>query len=523
MTRIFVMLGCLLSFFSLNSPTQATTIRLEIPTCLTVFGDVWGEGIGGVGKREIDGATIKSVADFTRMTQKYDSGVKVIKGGDFTGWDFRKTSLHSVCFEESKLLDANMAGVHGIGVGFVKTDLSGANMRDAIMKRVMFRNAELKNVSAQGANFTEGHFDGGWFEGSVEGWNIDGADLTGFTFDCGITVPDGCPVYQGGAKMSAKGTDFSRASLHSFGLHDVELSEAMIDQTIIGPSQLPYLAKAEFRGAIILRGGESDVRLTAEEAQKLVIGNAVQTAAEDRPSFDCAKAASKVELEICGEYASDLRVADRAIAALYQRAGANDAGVKTGQRAWLKQRNVCGATEYPVDCIRESYSGRKGQLLALLGENDWLTRGESALFIDDVLPLPAAMVGSDLFARITPVLVGASMTEILIERGEDGLYAIKGSAVGGNAHLCSINASPLYLDRETGWYVPVSEGAAMPIFRILDGRLEIFAGGEPDYEKYPEASNFMGCGARARFPQTIRINVSDAVIQSYRKSLSEEM
>jgi len=115
------------------------------------------------------------------------------------------------------------------------------------------------------------------------------------------------------------------------------------------------------------------------------------------------------------------------------------------------------------------------------------------------------------------------MTEILIERASDGLYAIKGSAVGANAHLCSLSASHLYFDKASGWYIPVSEGPAIPIFRIIDGRLEIFADGKPDYEKYPEAADFMSCGMRASFGETIRLDAGEEVIERYRKSLNEVM
>lgn len=491
--------------------------------CVSAYGDVWAEGLTDVPHREIDGASIKNPSDFMRITGTREAGLKIINGGDFSGWDFSKIPLANICFDDSKLTNANFSNVRAGGIGFVKSDLSGSNLQGAQMPGIMFRNANLSDVSAQNADFSGGHFDGGWFEGSVEGWNIDGANMSGFTFECGITVPDGCPVYQGGVKMSAKGTDFSDATLHSFGLYDVELTGAILDQTILAPRQLSYLAQAEFRGAVILRGSGSDVNITADEARYLMAETARQKAVEAQPSFDCAKAASKVEREICGEYAGDLRVADRDIAILYKRAKSIDPGVIASQRAWLKQRNLCGVTEYPSDCIRKSYSDRKGQLLGLLGENQWLARGEAALFIDDVLPLPAAVVESELFARISPILVGASMTEILIERADEGLYEIKGSAVGANAHLCSIYASHLYFDKESGWYIPVSEGRAIPIFRILDNRLEIFANGRPDYKLYPEAGDFMSCGMRAGLDETIRVNASDELIESYRKSLSQEM
>ena len=491
--------------------------------CRSAYGDIWAEDFTDVPHREIDGASIKTVSDFMRMTGTREAGLRIISGGDYSSWDFSEIPLANICFDSSKLTNANFSNTQAGGIGFIKSDLTGSNLRGAQMPGIMFRNANLAEVSAQDADFSGGHFDGGWFEGSVEGWNIDGANMSGFVFECGITVPDGCPVYQGGVKMSAQGTDFSGATLHSFGLYDVDLTGAVLDQTIIAPRQLSYLAEAEFRGAVILRGGGSDVQVAADEARSLLAETARQKAVEGRPSFDCAKGSTKVEREICGEYASDLRAADREIASLYRLAKEKDGGVRASQRTWLKQRNLCGVAEYPADCIRESYSARKGQLLALLGESQWLARGEAALFIDDLLPLPVAVVGSELFARIAPVLVGASMSEILVERGDDGLYTIRGSAVGANAHLCSIYASHLYFDNASGWYIPVSEGAAIPIFRIWDGRLEIFADGRPDYKLYPEAGDFMSCGMRASLSETIRVDVSDEIIDAYRKSLSEEM
>jgi uncharacterized protein YjbI with pentapeptide repeats len=491
MKRWFLQLALFALVLAEKGPARSETVAAE-PSCASAYGDIWGESEPDVARREIGGGQIKSLSNFVRMTDRRVAVATIVKGGNFAGWDFGGTSLSGICFKETDLAGANFAHASAPGVGFIKADMTDANMTGAAMRGVLFRNAGLKNVMAMGADFPQGHFDG-------------------------------CPVYQGGAAISAKGADFSHVTLHSFGLYDVDLTQAILDQTIIGPGQLPYLAKAKFRGDIILRGGGSDARLIADEAQKLSAENTAQKAAEAYPSFDCVKAASKVEQEICGEYASDLRSADRDIAALYQRAKASDAGVEPSQLAWLKQRNLCEAAEYPSDCIRGSYSLRKGQLLGLLDENDWLARGESALFIDDVLPLPPAFMRSDLYARVVPVLIGASMIEILIERGNDGLYAIKGSAVGANAHLCSIYAPHLYLDKETGWYIPVSKRAATPIFRIFDDRLEIFAGGRPDYEKYPEAADFMSCGMRASFSVAIRINASDELIESYRQSLNEEV
>ncbi|WP_417621136.1 pentapeptide repeat-containing protein [Parasphingorhabdus sp.] len=519
--RLFLTLLWVALILTGGGSTRAEADESALSDCHFALGDIWDDR--DIPQHEIDGNELGALSDFIRMLDRREPGVTIVKGGDFSGWDFRAIVLSGVCFEESNLAGANFAGVSAPGAGFIKADLTGANLAGAHMPAVMFRNAGLKHVVAAGADFSGGHFDGGWFEGSVEGWNVDGANMTGFTFVCGMTVSDGCPVYQGGEGISAKGADFTEATLHSFGLHDVDLAGARIDRTIIGPGQITYLAQADFRGPVILRGGDQDVLVSAAETQTLLVENAKQAALEKVASFDCAKGASKVEREICGEYASDLRRADRDMAALYERAKDVDPDAKPGQLAWLRQRNKCAVAEYSSDCIRDSYDRRKGALLGLLGETAWLAPGESALFIDDVLPVPAAYRQSELFARITPALVGASMTNILVERTGDGLYAIKGSAVGANAHLCSIGAASLYIDRESGWYIPVSEGPAIPIFRILDGRLEIFANGKPDYEQYPEVSDFMSCGMRAAFGETTRIHAGEALIKRYRQSLSEEM
>jgi len=515
----------ILSILGVNlmiSPASATS---SPPSCadLAIAADQAGKDLTDSPSGRVDGATLANVDALKDAVNQQEVAATIIVGGKFQGWDFSDLTLQSACFVDSDLSESNWSGATISGAAFVRTDLEGSNFQAANIAHVYFDNSNLKDADATGADLSGGKFGGGWFEGSVEGWTIDGANLTGFRFDCGITVSDGCPVYQGGTAMSAKGTDFTGATLHSFGLYEVDLTAAILDRTIVGPGQLPYLAEAEFRGPIILRGGGTDVSLTAEEVQILLAANVQQKAAEARPSFDCAQASNKVEQEICGEYASDLRLVDRDIAALYQRAKAVDSGVRASQLAWLKQRNRCGAAEYASDCIRESYSLRKGKLLGLLGETDWLARGESALFVDDVLPLPATFRQSELFAKITPVLAGAAMTEILIERASDGLYAIKGSAVGANAHLCSLSASHLYFDKASGWYIPVSEGPAIPIFRIIDGRLEIFADGKPDYEKYPEAADFMSCGTRASFGETIRLDAGEEVIERYRKSLNEVM
>lgn len=476
-------------------------------SCHAAMGDVWNEDKKDIPIRKIDGNAIKDIAAFRRATGTRELGLKLVNGGNFSGWDFSDTPLDHVCFSETDLKGANLQGVKGSGAAFIKTDLTDANMQGAVLPRILFRNAKLTKVKAQDADFRGGHFDGGWFEGNVGGWNLDGANMQDFVFSCGITLDDGCPVYQGDDPVSARGADFTGATLHSFGLFDFAADGAIIKDTVIGPGQLPDLKKAEFQGDVILRGGQADVRVSASEARKILAAYEKRRTVDASPSFECAKATTKVEREICGEYASDLRAADRDLAWLFKQALARDPGVKRSQRSWIRQRDTCSSNKYPTDCLRNAYSQRKGELIGMLGERDWLKRGEKALFVDEALRLPADFRGSDLYRKIEPALAGASWTDIVVMRGEDGVYSIRGSSVGANAHMCSLSASNLYLDKKSGWYIPVSEGPAIPIFRYWNGNLEIFESGRPDYDDFPDASDYMGCGMRASFSQTIRMNV----------------
>lgn len=520
--RILSAIALLATVWSFGADVKAETLY-EMPSCYDRFGDLWDEKSATVKILEIDGQSITNIADFSRMTGTRELGLKIIKGGNFSEWDFTRIPLNRICFDESDLQGANFAGVEGTGIGFIKSNLTGVNMQGAVMPRVLFRNARLTKVNAQNANFAAGHFDGGWFEGGVAGWNLDGATMTEFVFECGITLSDGCPVYQGGDPISARGTNFAGATLHGFGLYNVETSGAILDNTVIGPRQLIQLRGADIRGPVVLRGGNNDIVVSAEEVAELLYQNSNRVPVDANPSFDCSDARSNVEGEICEDDGDMLRLLDREVAELYKRAKRADPKIRNSQVAWLKNRNQCNDVEYVKQCINSSYSKRKNELLGLLGETGWLSKGERALFVTETLPLPREFRNSGLFRKITPALVGASMTEILVTRDMDGLYSIKGSAVGANAHLCSLGATHLYLDKESGWYRPVSEGSAIPIFRVFDGRLEIFESGRPDYSEYPDGGNYMSCGARASFGGVMQIDVEVDFLDKIARNLDSQM
>ncbi len=314
--KYFLVIAIVFGLLNVDAPAEAETLT-EMPSCYDGLGDIWGEKESRIRMRKLDGGTINTAQDFVRMTGTRDVSLKLIEGGDFAGWDFRKIPLHQVCFMESDLKGANLVGAEGTGAGFIKSDLTGANMQSAVMPQVMFRNAKLNDVEAKGANFHSGHFDGGWFEGGVAGWNLDGATMIGFKFECGIIVPDGCPVYQGGEPISAKDANFTRAKLHSFGLSNVELAGAILDETIVGPGQISELHGVKVDGGVVLRGGKQDVSISGPELSQLITASKEWQKIAAQPAFDCDKVSNEAEHYICGQYGQSLRQADREMKVLY--------------------------------------------------------------------------------------------------------------------------------------------------------------------------------------------------------------
>lgn len=116
----------------------------------------------------------------------------------------------------------------------------------------------------------------------------------------------------------------------------------------------------------------SDLRATASQTQRRTISETI------RPSFDCARATSATEHTICGS--PDLAELDRAVARNYATAldgadGTTRAQIKADQRAWLGQRDRCGAD---VQCLVLSMSGRSQDLVRVATTTTGSGSGPSA-------------------------------------------------------------------------------------------------------------------------------------------------
>ncbi|AOF99224.1 pentapeptide repeats family protein [Blastomonas sp. RAC04] len=484
--------------------------------CVRMLGDFWGETPAPSDIRTLDGTAYKSPEDLARAV----GDGAVIQGGNFSEWDFRKVRLTKACFVEADLKGSVWTGASAPGVGFIKSDLTEAALSSIRAPGVLFRDAVLTNTHADKADFSGGWFEGGWFDGGVDGWKLDEANLTGFTFSCGITLSDGCPLYDGDRQISARGADFTRAKLssfHRYGLSDIELDGAVLDRTEISPGQLASMKGRKIVHPLVLTGADRTIELSVEEAQAIADDTAIAASFASGPSFDCARAASAVEKMLCLPDAPDLGQADRDMAALFARVRKVRPQAVAEQRQWIGQRDACMRGEYPSDCVRAAHRDRIGVLLGQLGEQEWLARGQGAVFIEDSLPLTDAMRASAVFARIAPVLAGASDALVYVSRAADGSYAVSGEAVGANAHTCSLGASGLRLDPLTGWYSAPIPGKRLNarVIRVHDDVVEVFESGRPSGD-LPEAElDYASCGMRAAFSPLRRIDLQPADLKRY--------
>lgn len=221
-------------------------------------------------------------------------------------------------------------------------------------------------------------------------------------------------------------------------------------------------------------------------ALTLLLLPASAAAADDGPSFDCGKAASRVEKAICADRI--LAGYDRDLAAIYGalRAALDDQGkaaLKSGQRAWLTgERNACEASKATADltaeearifCLRAAYEGRLVRLAELL---------EQAL--DGAAP-GAGWSGDYGYDD------GNSAGDLRLLRLPEGFAFQILTVSGPTAHLCDIAG------------VEMEEGPDLLFWRDPDaGQCSItFARGEAGIAVTSTACQDL-CGARGTFDAT---------------------
>ena len=468
---------------------------------------------------QVDGATLAGRDDLLALRRARGNALIVVRGGDFSGADFRAARIHNICFIETELSGSDWRGAYAPGLGFVRADLSGAKLERAQWPEVLLRAANLANVDATGAEWTGGRFDGGW-QGSVENLRLDGADLSAFTFDCGITIGDGCandgPVSLRGANLTDAAIDTWRA--------EADLAGARIDDTRVALWQLTDLRPADVVGPILLPAGEAPVAISRADLFVLLPHIVPDGLDFGAPSFDCARAARPVERLLCSEEGASLRPLDRELAALYRRALAADPSVAASQRAWLVERDRCPLDDHGFDngCVFEAYQRRRALLIAAAGRPAWLRPGAYAHFVEAPIRFDAAFRSDPLYLRLVPALVGSAWSQVIIRVNADGTIDARGDAIGGNAHSCSLGGDRLALDPATGWYSgpqpvadddpPAYRGRPMPVL-LLDGdEVEVWRNGQ--FHVGSGWSDYASCGARAGFGRMVRMPLPEAEVRA---------
>ncbi|QDH34090.1 pentapeptide repeat-containing protein [Porphyrobacter sp. YT40] len=439
----------------------------------------------------------------------------VIYRGEFREADMRPIAarLAGGCLVDTILDGSNWEATAIPALRLVRVSLREAKAARVVWLGLSTYGANLEATDFSGATLTDMRFVSAYQGASFGDVSFRGANLTGASFACGITVDEWCI----NATPDLTGADLTGADISSLGLWDANMNAgAVLDDTIVSPRSLENLGAARIAGPLRLatyftptwpdpETTPVSVIVSADEARSLIDATRTASAEDDRASFDCAKAASAVETLICGEYASGLRRLDRELAAVWGRLQAAGKGDLADQRRWLRARGDCGEDQ---SCLADRYEARIAFLHGKLGPGIALSPGQSVTYHSDLLPLPEAMRSGPLYERILPVLIDMSYQRVTLTGNADGSIAAEGDAVGGNAHMCGLNSPTTRFDPATGWWTAISDidGAAIPLFRV-DGRRIHFRYSGNLGNTPVEATDVISCGARAGFDSGIDLSL----------------
>jgi uncharacterized protein YjbI with pentapeptide repeats len=503
------------------APVGGDLFPVEPPPTTSCLANAPALGVTEAPEGAVDGRTVKSSRALARLRAKR-TGVIFVKDADLSGQRFSGRKLHDICFVDAKLGLSDWTGFTGTGIGFIRSDLTGAKFVDAKMPWSLFRDSKLTQVDATRVDLTRSRLDGGW-SGSMRGLKLDGATLTGFRVECGLTAVDGCPLDR--EDLSLKGANLTKASFWPFYFPDVDATGAVLDQTEVGLEHLGRFRGSKLAGPLVVRGRRNAaIFLPAELArmQRAFLAGAVVDAA----SFDCKLAATPVQRTICTSPSSELRRLDRAVTQLEAMAKvAPNAGpralaaaaqqTEAGRAAWIAQRDACGAKEEDEieTCLLTTYRARRDALARAAGAPNWVQPNGIALFISSDAPLTPEFIQSELFMRISPVVLDSAQARVLVRIDDAGRVEAKGAALGD----CRVQATGLRYEPETLALVSGGQpGVAgrrgtrrrravaavpavpgTPVFSAAGDELRVVAEGAP----------FVRCGANGGFVPMTRVDL----------------
>lgn len=160
-------------------------------------------------------------------------------------------------------------------------------------------------------------------------------------------------------------------------------------------------------------------------------------AARAEPSFDCSKAQTAAEREVCRVPA--LQWFDRQLARLYMQAKQAGANVLESQRAFLAARERCGKDE---ECLERAYGRRLKELGALTGVTDGAAEFEPQKFGGSMWVVRYGDVGA-----IAILTVGDNghtcvfETDAAVQTGR-GVLKWQGKIYEGDDQTCRLNVIP---------------------------------------------------------------------------------
>ena len=162
-------------------------------SCQAALGPI-GEGIEEAAlPGQVDGATIRGRVGLVLLRQTRGDALITVRGGNFARADFRRDRCTNICLASAPTSPAPTGAA---------TDAAGDRLRACQSQRCRLARRppagradpqrHMENANGEGAVLAGGRLDGGSRSTAASRFNLDRADLTGFRFECGIMLDDGC-------------------------------------------------------------------------------------------------------------------------------------------------------------------------------------------------------------------------------------------------------------------------------------------------------------------------------------------
>jgi uncharacterized protein YjbI with pentapeptide repeats len=379
----------------------------------------------------VDGRTLRKPADIAALRKKAkDGSLILVDGGDFSGQKFSGSGFSNICFRSVRLTNTQWKGVKASGIGFINSDLSGADMSKARMDHILFRNTIVASATARQARFAYGQLDGGW-DARLTNWQLEGAQLTGFRFKCGTSTADGCGFER--KAINLRGADLSGAQLASFTLWEPLVDGVILNETEIGLDHVPLLASAA--GPVIVREGNYSARFSASDYAGL--HKALVSANPDNAKCT-AIPLSPLRKIICEEPSGRLLRAERENIRLYSTV-APTAAPSPAQQSYENDLDDCATKEEDVAaaCLAEVFEDRRDSLVAQQLASQPMERNGRALFVSDEVPYLRQIMTDPALSRVGPILAGSARAYLLVSTDSSGAVSAVATTTDAYGRQCS--------------------------------------------------------------------------------------